>query len=398
VCDIKVIVNQYGRLGRAARKWGPDTIEGNLAEDELRANCHDQNVDNVKNHFLDDEYYATKDYEMSDIKVPLLSVGNWGGILLHLRGNVEGFMNAGSEHKYLRIITGRHDLPFYSKEEVELQRSFLDAFLKDNDTVGWSRGKPPKVGYKVRVGDVGYNDAAAEKAYPERYSTAWPIPETKYTKFYLTSTHGLSDSSPSSKKEQKLSYKALGNLKDPQLVQFTSEPFTKDTEFTGHIVAHLNVSVSAEDDSTTSPSDLDLFITVRHLDKNGKEIFYTGTVGDPVPVSKGWLRVSLRKVNDKSPRHSFWHPHREYLSTDHAPLSRGEVYPVDVEVWPTNTILQPGDKLVLEISSGDTQGAGLFEHNSKEDRDETTFKGLNHIHFGEKYDNWLLMPVISQGS
>jgi predicted acyl esterase len=71
---------------------------------------------------------------------------------------------------------------------------------------------------------------------------------------------------------------------------------------------------------------------------------------------------------------------------------------VDVEVWPTNTILQPGDKLVLEISSGDTQGAGLFEHNSKEDRDETTFKGLNHIHFGEKYDNWLLMPVISQGS
>jgi hypothetical protein len=31
---------------------------------------------------------------MSDIKVPMLSVANWGGILLHLRGNIEGFVHA----------------------------------------------------------------------------------------------------------------------------------------------------------------------------------------------------------------------------------------------------------------------------------------------------------------
>jgi len=36
---------------------------------------------------------------MADIEVPLLSVGNWGGILLHLRGNVEGYTHAGSEFK-----------------------------------------------------------------------------------------------------------------------------------------------------------------------------------------------------------------------------------------------------------------------------------------------------------
>lgn len=49
---------------------------------------------------------------MGDVKVPLLLVANWGGILLHLRGNVEGFVHAGSELKYLRFITGQHDLPF----------------------------------------------------------------------------------------------------------------------------------------------------------------------------------------------------------------------------------------------------------------------------------------------
>ncbi|KIV92426.1 hypothetical protein PV10_03726 [Exophiala mesophila] len=388
----QVIVNQYGRPGRSARKWGLDTIEGNLPEEELAANCHDQNLDNVKNRFLDDEYYATKDYNLADIKVPMLSVGNWGGILLHLRGNVEGFMNAGSSHKYLRFITGRHDLPFYTKECVDMQRSFLDAFLKGHDTEGWSEDKPPKVAYKVRVGDVGYDDVKAEEAYPTKNATQWPIPSTKYTRYYLGPDNSLSTSKPSVDSPKHVSYKALGDLKNQQLVQFTTSPFEEETEFTGHIKAHLNVSLSSE--GSSKPSDIDLFLTIRHLDATGKEIWYTGTVGDPVPISKGWLRVSLRKVNEKSPRHHDWHPHREYLSTDHSPLKLEEVYPVDVEIWPSNVVMQPGDRLVFEISSGDTQGAGLFEHTSKEDRDEATFKGLNHIHFGPDRENFLMMPLI----
>ena len=167
-----------------------------MPEEELRANCHDQNVDNVENRFLDEPYYATTDYNLSDIQVPLLSVGNWGGILLHLRGNVEGFINAQSQHKYLRFVTGRHDLPFYTKQYVDLQLSFLDAFLKGHDPEGWSRGEQPQVGYKCRVGDVGYNDAGAESVYPDRFAEAWPIPGTKYTKYYLTSSQGLSKSPP----------------------------------------------------------------------------------------------------------------------------------------------------------------------------------------------------------
>ena len=350
-------------------------------------------MDNVNNRFLDDDYYATKDYNISDIEVPLLSVGNWGGILLHLRGNVEGFMNAGSRHKYLRFITGRHDLPFYTHECVDLQRSFLDAFLKGNDPHGWSRDEPARVGYKVRIGDVGFNDTAAESSYPERYEEKWPVPGTEYTKYYLTSSHSLTEAAPSAN-NIKLSYKALADLKNQHLLQFTSAPFQEETEFTGHIVAHLNVSMTADEGSANQPSDIDLFTTIRHLDAHGNEIFYTGTVGDPVPVTKGWLRVSLRKVNENSPRHQVWHPHREYLSTDYAPLKSGQVYPVDVEIWPTNVVMSQGDRLVFEISSGDTQGAGLFEHNSKQDRDDSTFGGMNHVHFGKGHENWLLMPLV----
>ena len=85
----QVITNQYGRPGRAASKWGEDTVEGDLPDDVLAQNRNDQNTDNEKNRFLDDEYYASKEFNLEDIEVPILSVANWGGILLHFRGKLK---------------------------------------------------------------------------------------------------------------------------------------------------------------------------------------------------------------------------------------------------------------------------------------------------------------------
>lgn len=138
--------NQYGLPGKAARKLGPDTIEGDLNEDELKANMIDQPSLVPQYRYADDGLFAALDCKLENIKIPILSVAKWGGILLHLRGNVQGFTRAGSEFKYLRFIVGRHDLPFYYDEEVEIQRSFLDAFLRGGDRRGWSRkGAVPPV-------------------------------------------------------------------------------------------------------------------------------------------------------------------------------------------------------------------------------------------------------------
>ncbi|KAH7134967.1 X-Pro dipeptidyl-peptidase protein [Dendryphion nanum] len=390
----QVITNQYGRPGRNAANWGPDTIEGDLSEEEREKNRQDQTIDNAQYRFRDEQYYASKEYDNADLEVPLLSVGNWGGILLHLRGNVEGYTHAGSEFKYLRMITGRHDLPFYYKEEVEIQRSFLDAFLKGDDRVGWSvKGKVPAVDIVLRKSDVGFNDAEKEKAYKRRTENEWPIARTEYTKFYLTPTQSLiSDELPPGR-PQKLSYKALGTLENSQLLQFTTPPFEEETEITGHIVAHLNVSLSPTSSGPT-PSDIDLFLTLRYISPAGDEVFYTGTAGDPVPLTKGWLRVSLRKTNPEHPKHRPWLPWREYLSTDVLPVIPGEVYSVDVEVWPTNVVVEKGGKIVFEVSSGDTQGSGIFQHNDPHDRAEEKFAGLNHLHFSDRFVNWVSLPVI----
>ena len=94
----QVVANQYGRPrdeaivkvqdisgdGPMKPNSAPESVEGNLPENERANNSQDQTIDNQKYHFRDEEYYASKKYNMSDIQVPLLSVGNWRGILLHL--------------------------------------------------------------------------------------------------------------------------------------------------------------------------------------------------------------------------------------------------------------------------------------------------------------------------
>ncbi|KAF2966908.1 hypothetical protein GQX73_g6653 [Xylaria multiplex] len=393
----QVITNQYGRPGRKSSNWGPDTIEGDLPDEELRATRQDQTIDNQKSRFRDDPYYSSKEYDMADIEVPLLSVGNWGGILLHLRGNVEGYVHAGSKFKYLRMITGRHDLPFYYEEEVEIQRSFLDAFLKGEDKVGWSQdGKVAPVSLVLRKGSVGFNDAEREKTYMRREESEWPIARTQYTKFFLTPSLSLTPEVPlSTQPKRKVSYRALGTLENPELVQFTTEPFAEETEITGHVTAHLNVSVTPDPDGPT-PSDIDLFVTLRHIGSDGKEIYYTGTAGDPVPLTKGWLRVSLRKVNTESPKHREWLPRRDYTSRDVLPVIQGDVYPVDVEIWPTNVIVEKGEKLIFEVASGDTQGSGIFTHCDPVDRSPEVFQGENSISFGPTLLNYITLPVIPE--
>ncbi|KAG7133493.1 putative serine esterase like protein [Verticillium longisporum] len=335
---------------------------------------------------------------MGDIEVPLLSVGNWGGILLHLRGNIEGYLHAGSKLKYLRMITGRHDLPFYYKEEIEVQRSFLDAFLKGEDRVGWSEpGKVSPVTLVLRKGDAGFNDAEKEKNFPRREEQAWPIARTEYTQFHLTPDLGLTpDAAHESLSDRaKLSYRALGSLDDQQVLQFVTSPFEAETEVTGHVTAHLNVSVTP-DTSGPTPSDIDLFMTLRHIGLTGQEIYYTGTAGDPVPLTKGWLRVSLRKINKEHAKHREWLPRRDYSSRDVLPVIQGEVYTVDVEIWPTNVVVEKGGKLVLEVSSGDTQGSGIFTHDDPSDRSPEKLQGTNHIHFGPGYQNYVTLPFIPQ--
>ena len=48
-----------------------------MTAEELQANRADQTEDTLRNKCLDDEYFASKDIDLPNVKVPLLSVANW---------------------------------------------------------------------------------------------------------------------------------------------------------------------------------------------------------------------------------------------------------------------------------------------------------------------------------
>jgi predicted acyl esterase len=359
--------NQYGRPGKAAKNWGPDTIEGTLTSQELDDNLVDTPEKVVEARFADDPMFASMNINYADITIPFLSVGNLGGTGLHLRGNVFAFMHAASKFKYLRFISGRHDLPFFLDEEVELQRSFLDAFLHGNDTAGWSEeGKLPAVSLLLRKGNPGFNDIAAEAAcFARRSESEWPLARTQYTKLYLTPDRQLSFEKPLAL-TRKLSYTALHSGDTAGSVTFSSPAFTVETEITGHIVLHVFVSVSGVAESEC-PSDIDIFVALHHF-QGEHEIFYTGTTGQPIPVTNGHLRVSHRKVNSSHRYHNSFQPYRSYTSFDVQPVLPNEIYEVDIEIMPTNVVVGKGNRLVLEVGSRDTEHTDVFKHNHPTDR------------------------------
>lgn len=76
----------------------------------------------------------------------------------------------------------------------------------------------------------------------------------------------------------------------------------------------------------------------------------------------------MRAINDKSPRHREWLPHRDYESKDVSFLEPEQKYDLLVEIWPTQVVVEEGGKIVLEVATGDSQGCGIFLHNEETDR------------------------------
>jgi len=121
-------------------------LEGVLSSEELEENRADRPTDTVKYKFRDDDYYMTKYFNLADIEVPVLSVANWVRVP-HYRATTCLFSSPGwnpstSARKCARLSWGgveaqifsshnrssRHSV--YYEQEVEIQKSFLDAFLK----------------------------------------------------------------------------------------------------------------------------------------------------------------------------------------------------------------------------------------------------------------------------
>ena len=372
---------QYGR----GTKGLSNPVTGQLAsgdvtldEQTLAANRIDYGA-LIAAHVLDDDTTRERGAELEKVSVPLLSAANWGGQGLHLRGNVEGFLRAASTQKWLEVHGREHWAEFYTDYGVELQRRFFDHFLLGKDN-GWA--EQPALLLNVRH---------ADGTFTRRAEQSWPLPNTRFTKLYLdkdtlTATPG-----------------DAGNVEfdaSEGAVTFSTEPLEHETEITGPLAARLFVS--------SSTTDADLFLVVRAFGRQGDEVIFQGALDSYSALSKGWLRASQRQLDPVLST-----PYRPYHTHDEIqPLTPGETYQLDIEIWPTCVVLPRGYRVALTVRGTDwkfpgvvnagrllnfgvpLQGSGPFQHNDPVDRPADIFSGHTTVHTGGDRASWLQLPIV----
>ena len=376
-----IVAVQYGRGKRGPRsRMNGDWVCGpvTLSEEQLGANRRDWHSDCIENGLATDDFWTSRLPDFKKIKIPFLSMANWGGQGLHLRGNIEGFLEAASEDKWLEIHGRQHWVEYYTDYGVELQKRFLGHFLKDEDT-GWQ--KQPRVQILVRYpGD----------RYVERHEHEWPLARTQWTKLFLDgSSYGLArDPVPL---RSSVTYRGFSDG-----ATFLTQPLAEDTEITGPIAVKLFIS--------SETNDADFFIVVRAFSHDFKELTFQGHIDPHTTIAQGWLRASHRRLDSERSL-----PYRPYHTHDEIqPLKQGEIYELDIEVWPTCVVVPKGHRLALSIRGkdyaypgdpvGSHQGAftgvGAFRHDEPSDRPPDIFDRNVTLHCGSDHQAYVLLPVI----
>lgn len=358
---------------------GPET----LTEEELGANRADLDDDFRSNELATDDYWTARNPDLSEISVPVLSAANWGGHGLHPRGNFEAFDRVGSDQKWLEVHGLEHWTHFYTEYGLELQKKFFGHFLKGEDT-GWT--DQPRVQLQVR---------RPGGEFVERHESEWPLDRTDWTRFYLD-PRDASFSTTEPEAHSAITYAALG-----EGVTFLGEPLGETTEITGPIAAKLFVSSDTE--------DADLFLVVRVFEPDLEEVVFQGALDPRKPVALGWLRASHRKLDPE--RSTEWRPYHAHDEIQ--PLTPGEIFELDVEIWPTCIVAPAGYRIGLSVRGTDYEypgvlgddpdsyagkrgytGVGSFEHADHRDRPPETYGGDVTIHAGPDNPSHLLLPLI----
>jgi len=240
-------------------------------------------------------------------------------------------------------------------------------------------------------------------AFEWRYEQEWPLKRTRWTKLYLDLSQPAAEGAavagtlevknPPAVSSRSYPASSLGSMgstsaassqvlgsgiKPGMGVSFQTEKLAVDTEITGPIAAVLWVSSSTE--------DMDLFLTLRNIDPDGNDVMETGQQGLPVPVAKGWLRVSHRELDPElSLPYRPYHRHRRRLY-----LKAGEIVKVEVEIWPTSMVFKKGHRIRLDVQPRDGLGSSHYMHYHA----DYNPGAINTVHAGGDKASYLLLPVI----
>ncbi|KAH6629745.1 Alpha/Beta hydrolase protein [Boeremia exigua] len=336
-------------------------------------------------------YWEDKNPDITKIDVPMYACMSYS-TGLHTEGSFRGWKYASSKDKWLRIHGTQewHDL--YKPENNDDLQRFLDRYLLNKEN-GWENTP------KVRLSLLRFGDRLPIVERPE---DDYPPARTQYHTMYLDAgKRSLSYSTP----EQATSASYIADQWEDQGVQFTYT-FDKYTELVGPSKVKLFMSTNDND-------DMDVYVIIRKLDRDGNALLTLNVPLDQQPHGtrfedvddlnlykhngpSGRLRASKRALG-QDPKLSEEQRERQLPTELWLPydkeekVPRGEVVELDIPIWPAGIVFESGESMRLEIKGHDHP---LHEWPNLGPLLKNLNVGNHTVHASKEYPSHIVLPLI----
>jgi putative CocE/NonD family hydrolase len=301
---------------------------------------------------------------------------------LHWLGAQHYFQNVDAPKRLLFTGPAHLERPYHSHHDEIIR--WYDHWLKGVDT--GMMDEPP-----VRYWLMGANQW--------RTADSWPVPQTQWTKYYLSTWGRLTTDAPAHPSESNaaatdpdvFTQMPLKQTKKVEKLRYMTEPLGEDVTIVGPISLTLHAAIDQD--------DTNWIIVLKDV---GPDVsVQTAREGERDPadspereLTRGWLKASYRALDPE--RSTPWEPFHKLTRAAIAPVPPGEVVEYQIHVLGTANTFKAGHRICLEITCMDVPtGTGAMTGVEYIPYHVCSSRTVTHrIHRDGIYPSHLLLPVI----
>ncbi|MGB9069715.1 MAG: CocE/NonD family hydrolase [Candidatus Acidiferrales bacterium] len=301
-------------------------------------------------HPLYDQFWKERTVDYSKINIPAYIGADWGCYGIHLPAAFRSWEKLRGPKKMIVGPPCYLDRPLYQLQHEAVR--WFDHWLK-----GEKNGLMDEP--LVRLFIMNTNEW--------KEGNEWPLPETKFTPFYLHENRFLSE-------REHWVYEGCDSFHDSPWMrgslEYATAPLVENTEVAGPVLLKLYAA--------TTDTDIHWIISLLEIDPAGKERILT----------KGWLKGSHRQLDMESSKP--WEP--IYTHGTPEPLEPTRIYEFNIKLVPTGILFKAGSRIGIKISCADDDPKSALELIGGGSLRRSAVSRITVFH-NEEYPSYLLLPV-----
>jgi putative CocE/NonD family hydrolase len=233
-----------------------------------------------------------------------------------------------------------------------------------------------------------------------RTGADWPLPETQWTKYYLSHWEGLSTEPPrpagelgaAVREPDAFTQMPLTRTTKVERLRYMTDPLPHDVTVAGPITLTLYASIDQDDTNWIIVlKDVGPDVSVRTAREGERDV---PTSLPERELTRGWLKASYRSLDEK--RSKPWAPFHKLTRDAIAPVKQGEVVEYQVQILATANQFKAGHRICLDITSMDVPtGTGAMTNVEYIPYHICSSKTVTHkIYRDAERPSHLLLPII----